>query len=220
MKEEYTTDDYKGNAYVNNNDIFRHKTMRINKTDAVREIYVDSSLPTGRATHADRLTNQRAKDASRRPLVRLAIPAFDIAGTINRHLNCNKGLAYANGFPCFYRALFTTKQVRGCARFKYAGPPSWRLGVGLTQCPCKNLTVQEPRQRKSQAPPTERSAIKEEEESKKGGGEREQKLHEADAFFGSQQVLSYSRNSTHFIEPEGSSPYSQEPAICTYPEPE
>lgn len=83
LKQQYTTDDYKGNAYVNNNEIFRHKAMCINKTDAILEIYVDSSLPTGRATHANRLTNQRAKGASRRPLVRLAIPAFHrIAGTL------------------------------------------------------------------------------------------------------------------------------------------
>ena len=32
-------------------------------------------------------------------------------------------------------------------------------------------------------------------------------------------VLSYSRNSAHFMEPEGSSPYTQEPAISPYPEP-
>ena len=30
---------------------------------------------------------------------------------------------------------------------------------------------------------------------------------------------SYSRNSPHFMEPEGSSPYSQLPATCPYPEP-
>jgi hypothetical protein len=33
-------------------------------------------------------------------------------------------------------------------------------------------------------------------------------------------VLSYSRNSPHFMEPEGSSPYSQQPATCPYPEPD
>jgi hypothetical protein len=33
------------------------------------------------------------------------------------------------------------------------------------------------------------------------------------------QVLGYSRNSLHFMELEGSLPYSQEPATCTYPEP-
>jgi len=32
-------------------------------------------------------------------------------------------------------------------------------------------------------------------------------------------VFGYSRNSPHFMEPEGSSPYSQVPAICPYPEP-
>jgi hypothetical protein len=34
------------------------------------------------------------------------------------------------------------------------------------------------------------------------------------------QVLSWSRNSTHFIEPEGSLPHSQVPATCPYPEPD
>ena len=33
-------------------------------------------------------------------------------------------------------------------------------------------------------------------------------------------VLSYSRNSSHFTEPEGSSPYTQQPATCPYHEPD
>jgi hypothetical protein len=33
-------------------------------------------------------------------------------------------------------------------------------------------------------------------------------------------VLSYSRNYPHFTETEGSSPYTQQPAICPYPEPQ
>jgi hypothetical protein len=32
--------------------------------------------------------------------------------------------------------------------------------------------------------------------------------------------FNYSRNSSHFMEPEGSSPHSEEPAICPYPEPD
>jgi hypothetical protein len=35
-----------------------------------------------------------------------------------------------------------------------------------------------------------------------------------------QQLLSYTRNSQHFIEAEGSLQYSQEPAIGPYPEPD
>jgi len=35
----------------------------------------------------------------------------------------------------------------------------------------------------------------------------------------SQQVFSLSRNSSHFIEPEGSSPQSQVPATCPYSQP-
>ena len=38
-------------------------------------------------------------------------------------------------------------------------------------------------------------------------------------FLRSQQVCSYSRNSQHFMEPEGSLPHSQVPATCPYPEP-
>ena len=45
-------------------------------------------------------------------------------------------------------------------------------------------------------------------------------LHGAESFLRSQQVLSYSRNFPHFIEPEGSSPHSQQLAICSYPEPD
>jgi hypothetical protein len=33
-------------------------------------------------------------------------------------------------------------------------------------------------------------------------------------------VISYSRNSPNFMEPERSSPYSQQPASCPYPEPD
>jgi hypothetical protein len=46
------------------------------------------------------------------------------------------------------------------------------------------------------------------------------KLHGAESFLRSLNVLSYSRNSPHFMEPEGSSPYTQEPATCPYPEPD
>ena len=35
----------------------------------------------------------------------------------------------------------------------------------------------------------------------------------------SELVLSQSRNSPHFMEPEGSLPHSQVPATCPYPEP-
>jgi hypothetical protein len=35
----------------------------------------------------------------------------------------------------------------------------------------------------------------------------------------SEQFLNYSRNSPHFMEPEGSLPHSQQPATCPYPEP-
>ena len=34
------------------------------------------------------------------------------------------------------------------------------------------------------------------------------------------KILSYSRNSPHFMEPEGSSPYSQELTTCPCPEPD
>ena len=37
-------------------------------------------------------------------------------------------------------------------------------------------------------------------------------LHEAESFLRSQESLSYSRNSLHLMEPEGSLPHSQEPA--------
>jgi hypothetical protein len=36
----------------------------------------------------------------------------------------------------------------------------------------------------------------------------------------SPQVPSYSRNSPHFMETEGSSPQLQDPATCPYPEPD
>jgi hypothetical protein len=45
-------------------------------------------------------------------------------------------------------------------------------------------------------------------------------LHGTESFLRSQQVLSYSRNSSHFMEPEGSSPHSQQPSTCPYPEPD
>jgi hypothetical protein len=45
-------------------------------------------------------------------------------------------------------------------------------------------------------------------------------LHEAESFFRSWQVLSYSKYSPHFMEPEGSLPRLQEPANCPYPEPD
>jgi len=45
-------------------------------------------------------------------------------------------------------------------------------------------------------------------------------LHGAESFLRSPQVLSQSRNSRHFMEPEGSLPYSQELATCPYPEPD
>ena len=44
-------------------------------------------------------------------------------------------------------------------------------------------------------------------------------LHAAQLFLRNQPVLSYSRNSPHFMEPEGSLPHSQVPATCPYPEP-
>ena len=44
-------------------------------------------------------------------------------------------------------------------------------------------------------------------------------LHGSESFLRSQQALSYSRNSPHFMKPECSSPYSQDPATCHYPEP-
>jgi hypothetical protein len=45
-------------------------------------------------------------------------------------------------------------------------------------------------------------------------------LHGAESFLRSWNVLSYSRNFPHFMEPEGSSPHSQELATCSYPEPD
>ena len=39
-------------------------------------------------------------------------------------------------------------------------------------------------------------------------------LHGAQPFFRSEQVFSQSRNSPHFVEPEGSLPQSQVPATC------
>ena len=45
-------------------------------------------------------------------------------------------------------------------------------------------------------------------------------FHVAEAFLRSWQVFSYSRNSTHFLEPEGSLRHLQEPATCPYPEPD
>jgi hypothetical protein len=44
-------------------------------------------------------------------------------------------------------------------------------------------------------------------------------LHGAESFLRNQPVLSYSRNSPHFTEPEVSLPHSQVPATCPYPEP-
>ena len=44
-------------------------------------------------------------------------------------------------------------------------------------------------------------------------------LHGAESFLRSHPVFRYSRNSPHFVEPEGSLPHSQVPATCPYPEP-
>ena len=44
-------------------------------------------------------------------------------------------------------------------------------------------------------------------------------LHGAESFLRSQPVLSYSRNSSHFMEPEGSLRHSQMSTTCSYPEP-
>jgi len=43
-------------------------------------------------------------------------------------------------------------------------------------------------------------------------------LHTAESFLRNQPLLSYSRNSQHFMETEGSLPHSQEPATCPFPE--
>ena len=45
-------------------------------------------------------------------------------------------------------------------------------------------------------------------------------LHGAQSFLRSKPVISRSRNSPHFMEPEGSLPHSQVPANCPYPEPD
>jgi hypothetical protein len=42
----------------------------------------------------------------------------------------------------------------------------------------------------------------------------------AEPFFRSCQLCSHSRTSQHFMEPEGSSPYSQEPSTGPYPKPD
>jgi hypothetical protein len=42
-------------------------------------------------------------------------------------------------------------------------------------------------------------------------------LHEEETFLRSLELLSYSRNSLPFMEPEGSSPCSQKPAAGAYP---
>ena len=44
-------------------------------------------------------------------------------------------------------------------------------------------------------------------------------LHGAESFLRSQLVCSQSRNSPHFMEPEGSLPHSQASATCPYPWP-
>ena len=44
-------------------------------------------------------------------------------------------------------------------------------------------------------------------------------LHGAGSFLRSYVACSCSRNSPRFMEPEGSSPHSQAPATCPYPEP-
>ena len=46
------------------------------------------------------------------------------------------------------------------------------------------------------------------------------KVWNQESFLRSLHVLSYSRNSPHFIEPEGSLPHLQVPATCPYPEPQ
>ena len=44
-------------------------------------------------------------------------------------------------------------------------------------------------------------------------------LHGAESFLRSKLVCSYSKNSPHFMEPEGSLPHSQASATCPYPGP-
>ena len=44
-------------------------------------------------------------------------------------------------------------------------------------------------------------------------------LHGAESFLRSQLVLQLVKKFPAFLEPEGSSPYPQAPAICPYPEP-
>jgi hypothetical protein len=44
--------------------------------------------------------------------------------------------------------------------------------------------------------------------------------HGAELFLRSRQLCSHSRTSHHFMEPEGSLPYSQEPSTSPYPEPD
>jgi hypothetical protein len=41
-----------------------------------------------------------------------------------------------------------------------------------------------------------------------------------ESFLRSYELVGYSRNSPHFMEPQGSLPHSQEPAICPCPEPD
>jgi hypothetical protein len=45
-------------------------------------------------------------------------------------------------------------------------------------------------------------------------------IHGGEPFFRSRQLCSHSRTSQHFMEPEGSLPYSQEPYTSPYPEPD
>ena len=49
---------------------------------------------------------------------------------------------------------------------------------------------------------------------------RSSELHGAGSFLRSYKFLSQSRNSLHFMEPEGSPMHSQMPPICPYPEPD
>jgi hypothetical protein len=44
--------------------------------------------------------------------------------------------------------------------------------------------------------------------------------HRAEPFLGNRRLCSYSRTSQHFMEPEGSSPCSQELSTALYPEPQ